>query len=75
MEGAALAAKRQFESEITLAWHTAAFNAATKSKRGLKKLDDYLPKRRGREQSAGEMLEILREFQARGAKMDIKRVN
>lgn len=74
MEGAARAAKRKHEGELSLAWHSAAFGAAAQCGK-LKKLDHYLPKRPSRPQTASEMLGVLREFQARGAKMNIQRVN
>lgn len=74
MEGAALAAKRQHEGELVLAWHTAAFGAAAQAGK-LKRLTHYLPKKPQREQTPEEMLAVLREFKARGANMNIRRVN
>lgn len=75
MDGAALAAKRKQDADISLAWHTAAFNAATKGKKGLGKLSSYLDARKpAKAQTAAEMLEVFREFQARGAGMKISRV-
>ena len=76
MEGAALAAKRQQDADISLAWHTAAFNATTKGKKGLKGLSHYIgDKKPGKAQTTSEMLEVFREFQARGASMKIRRVH
>jgi len=75
MEGRARAAKRRQDENISLAWHTAAFNAATKRKKGLDKLSTYLkPKAVARNQTAADMLEIMREFQSRGSPMKITRV-
>jgi len=75
MEGAALAAKRQSERDVSLAWHTAAFTAAAKAGK-LKKLDHYLKQPRRRPaQTPSDMLAVMREFQARGAKMTFKQVN
>lgn len=74
MDGAALAAKRKHENDLSLAWHTAAFGGAAQAGK-LKKLDHYLPKRSRRQQAPTEMLAIMREFAARGAKMTFKQVN
>lgn len=74
MEGAARRAKAEHEAQIAQAWHMAAFNAASKSKKGLQPLAKYLgiraPKK---EQTPEEMLEILRTIG--GGKMSIKQVN
>lgn len=59
-----------------MAWHTAAFNAATKTKKGLKPLASFLGKSaKKKAQNPAEMLEVFREFQARGAPMKITRTN
>jgi len=70
MEGAARRQKREFELAVTGAWHAEAF---ARSKR-LKKLSDYLqPKATA--STPAEMLAVLRELQAGGAPMNIRRVN
>lgn len=76
MEGVARAAKRKFDAEISLAWHTAAFTGATQSKRGLKPLSDYLNRGdQNKPQSGREMLGTLRMLQDMGAPMDIRKMN
>ena len=76
MEGAAHAAKRAFDRDIALAWHTAAFGAAAQSGK-LKNLSTYQnpPKIVKAAQSPNEMLEAMRAFQDMGAPMVIKQVN
>lgn len=73
MEGAALAAERQFERDLLLAWHTAAFNGAA-SVGKLKPLAEY----RGRSKQAqtpAQMLGALRVLQDMGAPMTIRQVH
>ena len=73
MDGAALAAERQFKRDLSLAWHTAAFSAAAQVGK-LKKLDAYTepaPKA----QTASQMLGTLRVLKDMGAPMSIKQVN
>lgn len=72
MEGIGLAAKRIQDNAISLAWHTAAFNAMTKSKKGLGDLRKYLSTAaKPKPQSAEEMIAVLQEFKERGAPMNI----
>ena len=74
MDGACLAAKRKYESDIVMAWHIAAFSAAAQAGK-LKKLDRYISGPPRRPQTPEEMLAVLREFKDRGAEMDFKQVN
>lgn len=57
------AARKRNESQADLAtataYQAAAFNSATKSKRGLKPLAHYLPKRSKPQSSAGQMLHAM----------------
>lgn len=71
MRGAQQKAEREIEAALSQAWHMAAFNAATKSKRGLKPLRDYL-----RPQAAANPRAMLEMIRSMGAKsnMTIKRV-
>ncbi len=68
--------RKRLESEARLrvrtAWETAVFVGAAWAGK-LKPLSHYIatPARR---QTGSEMLAILREFQAKGAKMKIKRI-
>ena len=75
MEGAARAAKRQFDRDISHAWHTAGFSGAAQAGK-LKRLDKYLsngkPKRA---QTPAEMLDALRALRDMGAPMSIRQVN
>ena len=69
MEGAGLAAERQAEMALFQAWHGEAF---AREKR-LKPLSKYI-KSGARKQSPEELLAAFRDFQARGAKMEIRHV-
>lgn len=73
MEGATRAAERQFERDVRLAWHTAAFSGSAQAGK-LKSLDKYLVKK-PRVQSGPEMLNALRALQDMGAPMSIRQVN
>lgn len=73
MEGAALAAKRQFERDIRLAWHTAGFSGAAQAGK-LKRLDAYLGREK-RAQTPDEMLATLEALREMGAPMSIRQVN
>lgn len=75
MKGRAELSARQFDSEVSLAWHTAAFNAATKTKRGLGKLKNYQRRKPERIQSPDQMLEALETLRDMGAPMEIRQVN
>ena len=55
----------EFEAQMRLAWHTAAFTGATESKGGLKPLQHYLRK----PQTPGQMVAALKTM---GAKSDMK---
>jgi len=71
MEGRALAAKSRYDLALFAAWHGEAF---AREKR-LKPLGKYMasgqPKR---QQGASEMLAAMRELNARGAPMTIRKV-
>ena len=71
MEGAGLAAERKFDLALFQAWHGEAFS---REKR-LKPLSKYRTQSGPAKQSPEQMLAILKELKARGAKMDIRRVN
>lgn len=73
MDGAALAAKRKYESEVAVAWHTANFTAAA-SVGKLQKLDHYLAKPK-KAQTTEEMLAVFRAFKEMGAPLSIRQVN
>jgi hypothetical protein len=71
LEGRNHAAKRQHDMLIGQAWHTEAF---AREKR-LKPLAKYLSASQPRSaQGSAEMLATLREIQARGAVMNIRKV-
>jgi hypothetical protein len=63
----------QQNAAIRQAWETAAFTAMTQSRSGLKPLRHYLSTA-PRSQTPEDMLAVMREFQARGAKMTFTRV-
>jgi hypothetical protein len=71
MEGAALAAERQFDRDIALAWHVGAFSGMA-SVGKLKALSQY---RRKTGQSPDQMLDTLRMLNEAGAPMSFKQVN
>jgi hypothetical protein len=73
MDGAALAAERQFKRDLSLAWHTAAFSSAAQAGK-LKKLSSY-QKEPQRVQSADQMLGTLQMLKDMGASMTIRQVN
>lgn len=70
LQGAARAAKKNHEAMLFQAWHTEAF-ARTKK---LPKLTDILGEKR-KAQTPEEMLDVFRQFQARGAGMTIRQLN
>lgn len=70
MEGAGLAAERAADRALFQAWHAEAF---AREKR-LKPLARYLSSGKPQKQGPAEMLATLREYKARGAAMEIKRV-
>lgn len=70
MEGAALAAERRADLALFQAWHGEAF-AREKRLKSLSKYTVRKPQKQGPE----ELLAAMREFQARGAKMTIRRVS
>lgn len=74
MEGAARAAKRRYDADISLAWHGAAFGGAVQVGK-LKSLDKYMGKGEPRQQSPDSMLDSLRALQDMGVPMDIRQVN
>ena len=74
MEGAGRAAQRRFDANLSLAWHTAAFNGAVQVGK-LKKLDHYIGGGDKKQQSPKDMLNTLRVLQDMGAPMDIRQVN
>lgn len=71
MEGAALAAERQFDRDVALAWHVGAFTGAA-SVGKLKALSEYRPKKG---QSPKQMLGTLLYLQDQGAPMTIRQLN
>jgi hypothetical protein len=71
MKGRADAARRDADDRTALAYATAYFTRSTKKE----KLGDYLLSARKRASSPAEMLDVLREFQARGAKMKFRQVH
>jgi nitrate reductase assembly molybdenum cofactor insertion protein NarJ len=71
MEGRAHAAKQQFDIAVAGAWHAEAF-ARTKR---LKPLSKYLAHDDSRGQDGAQMLAALREMNARGAPMTIRKVH
>ena len=65
-------ARREREERLTLAWECAALGAAAQAGK-LRPIEDYLNRARpggGRER----MIEVLREAQARGAPMTIRKI-
>jgi hypothetical protein len=65
MTGAIEKAEAEIERDLFLAWHTAAFNAATKTKAGLKPLRQMLRKA----QTPSQMAAVI---QSLGAKSNMK---
>lgn len=74
MAGAARAAERSHEANLSLAWHSAAFGGAVQVGK-LKKLSHYLGSGDARQQTPEQMLNSLRALQDMGAPMDIRQVN
>lgn len=74
MEGAARAAERQFDRDVSLAWHTAALGGAAQAGK-LKRLDRYLSKKSDRAQTPDEMIGTLLVLKDMGAPMSIREVN
>jgi hypothetical protein len=70
MEGAALAAKRKQEADLSLAWHVEAFARQKK----LKKLSEILG-HKPKAQTTDEMLAELQAFASRGIPMNIKKLH
>ncbi len=69
MEGAARAAKQKFESEVTLAWHTAALSGQAQNGK-LKKLKHYLGGgQKPKAQTPKEMIALLKGFEKHGMKI------
>lgn len=64
MDGALKRAEREAEMAISQAYHTALFNAGTKTKTGLKPLAHYLRKQ-GTKMSNKQMLGNMRALAAR----------
>ena len=76
MEGAVLAAERRRDEYTTMAYQAAVFRGASQTKGGAKPLSHYLiHKTKRRQQTASEMLAVLREFKERGATMTFKQMN
>lgn len=73
MEGAARAAERQFDRDLSLAWHTAAFSGAAQAGK-LKPLEKYRVKPQ-KVQTPDEMLNTLMVLQEMGAPMTIEQIN
>lgn len=73
MEGIGLAAKREFDRDVALAWHTAAFGGAAQAGK-LKPLGKYLVLQKP-VQSADDMLKTLEVLQEMGAPMTIRQIN
>ena len=74
MKGRFRAAKLKREAELGAAYNVAALSAAA-SVGKLKKFDHYLAQTRGHQpQGPAEMLATMKELQARGAPMTIRRV-
>lgn len=74
LRGRAKARDLKAEQNVVLAWQTAAFSGAAQAGK-LKPLANYLPSARPKPQTADEMLSVLRQFKARGAPMNIRKVN
>lgn len=75
MEGRARSARRHVEDTVTLSWLVGARVGEAMAGK-LKKLDHYLaPIKPRRAQTAAEMLDVFREFQARGVPMNIRKLN
>jgi hypothetical protein len=74
MRGVIAARKAQGESDMALAYQVAAFNAAGRAGK-LKSLSHYQSKAsRKVAQTPAEMLEVFRQFKARGVPMNIRRI-
>lgn len=73
MEGIGLAARREFDKNVSLAWHTAAFGGAAQAGK-LKPLEKYLTRQKP-VQSPDDMLKTLEVLQEMGAPMTIRQVN
>jgi hypothetical protein len=77
MEGAALAAKREYDLAITQAWHTAIFvlNGYAGKLKG-KSLSNYLSGAKSERKSsdAAAAVAFFHALKARGMPVDIKRV-
>ncbi len=73
MKGAARAAKRKHETDISLAWHVAAFNGAVQTGK-FKDLNVYLGIKK-QPQTPDQMLNTLQVLQSMGAPMDITEIN
>lgn len=71
MEGAGRAADRRVDLALFQAWHGEAF-AREKRLKSLSKYRAQTGPQKG--QSPAQLLGALREFKARGAKMEIRRV-
>lgn len=72
MKGVRRRMERESDAQVALAWQTGAFAAAAQAGK-LKPLWHYIRKPMP-VQKPSEMLSILREFQARGAGMTIKKI-
>lgn len=76
MNGKRRAAEQDHDLKISLAWHTAAFNAATKSKQGLKPLRHYLSASQPpKAQTPEETLAQFKALQSIGVPFKISRVD
>ena len=74
MKGAITARKMQNDSDMALAYSVAAFNAAGRAGK-LKSLSHYQSRaNRKVAQTPSEMLEVFKQFKARGVPMNIRRV-
>lgn len=71
MDGVRRRLKDEGDERTRGAWETAAFNAATKTKRGLKPLHHYLShKAAPTPQTSAQMLAILKSMNAPGMKFE-----
>jgi hypothetical protein len=70
MDGRTRAAKREADAALSLAWHIEAF-ARQKKLKPLNQLLSIKPKA----QTPADMLDALRQFQARGVPMNFKQIN
>lgn len=73
MDGAARAAERKFDRDLSLAWHVAAFSGAAQAGK-LKKLTAYQRKLTP-PQTGEQMLGTLQALHDMGAPMSIRQVN